>query len=58
MAAATVDYSPTRSEDSRSEDSRSEDSLLVSMREISKGIAASHDAMTFVTDPTVLGDAL
>ncbi len=35
-----------------------EDPFLVSLRDVGKGIAASRDAMTFVTDPAVLGDGL
>ncbi len=35
-----------------------EDPLVVSLRDIGKAIAASRDAMTFVTDPAVLGDGL
>jgi|GEM_PF-5069173 len=32
--------------------------VMVAMREIQKGIAATRDAATFVTDPAVLGDAV
>lgn len=38
--------------------SSSEDPLLIGLRDIAKAIAATRDAMTFVTDPNVLGDAL